>query len=126
MIDYVKRNDIFGDFRRNLSNSEIARKRGISRTTVVGLRKLYNATVNDKDNPEAYAELLRTEPKYKDREVDCPVLTDEIKSLIDQEVINNATKQCLVQDGGQVYQRQEVQQVRICPGLLHQAEVCSR
>ena len=50
MIDYVKRNDIFGDFRRNLSNSEIARKRGISRTTVVGLRKLYNATVNDKDN----------------------------------------------------------------------------
>ena len=92
MIDYVKRNDIFGDFRRNLSNSEIARKRGISRTTVVGLRKLYNATVNDKDNPEAYAELLRTEPKYKDREVDCPVLTDEIKSLIDQELINNATK----------------------------------
>ena len=92
MIDYVKRNDIFGDCRRNLSNSEIARKRGISRTTVVGLRKLYNATVNDKDNPEAYAELLRTEPKYKDREVDCPVLTDEIKSLIDQELINNATK----------------------------------
>jgi hypothetical protein len=24
MIDYVKRNDIFGDFRRNLSNSEIS------------------------------------------------------------------------------------------------------
>lgn len=92
MIDYVKRNDIFGDFRRNLSNSEIARNRGISRTTVVGLRKLFNATVHDEANPEAYAELLQTKPKYKDREVDNPVLTDEIKARIDQELANNAMK----------------------------------
>ena len=31
MIDYMKRNDIFGDFGRNLSNSKIARIRGVSR-----------------------------------------------------------------------------------------------
>lgn len=69
----MKRNDIFGDFRRNLSNSEIARNHNISRTTVVGLRKLFNATVSNQANPEAYAELLQTKPKYKDREVGSPV-----------------------------------------------------
>lgn len=90
MIDYVKRNDIFGDFRRNLSNSEIARIRGVSRTTVVGLRKLYNATVADKEHPEAYEDLLQAKPKYKDRVVDSPVLTAEIKALIDKELEQNA------------------------------------
>ena len=63
MIDYVKRNDIFGDFRRNLSNSEIARIRGVSRTTVVGLRKLYNATVADKEHPEAVKRFTGGEKK---------------------------------------------------------------
>ena len=92
MINYVNRNDIFGDFRRNLSNSEIARIRNVSRTTVVGLRKLYDATVADKEHPEALSELLQTVPRYKDRVVDCPVLTDEIKALIDQELRNNAMK----------------------------------
>lgn len=92
MIDYMHRNDIFGDFQRNLSNSEIARNRGVSRTTVVGLRKLYNATKANTDNPEALAELLRSIPKYKDREVDSPVLTDEIKAFIDKELENNAIK----------------------------------
>lgn len=92
MIDYVKRNDIFGDFRRNLSNSEIARIRGVSRTTVVGLRKLYNATVADTEHPEAYEDLLQAKPKYKDRVVDSPVLTAEIKALIDKELEQNAVK----------------------------------
>ena len=92
MIDYMKRNDIFGDFRRNLSNSEIARNHSVSRTTVVGLRKLYNATKANQDNPEALAELLQSVPKYKDREVASPVLTDEVKSIIDQELANNAVK----------------------------------
>lgn len=92
MIDYVKRNDIFGDFRRNLSNSEIARIRGISRTTVVGLRKLYNATMADKGHPEAYEDLLQAKPRYKDREVDSPVLAAEIKALIDKELEQNAVK----------------------------------
>ena len=43
MIDYMQRNDIFGDFRRKLSNSQIARDRKLSRTTVVKLRKQYEA-----------------------------------------------------------------------------------
>lgn len=92
MIDYVKQNYIFGDFRRNLSNSEIARIRSVSRTTVVGLRELYNATVADKGHPEAYEDLLQAKPKYKDREVDSPVLTAEIKALIDKELEQNAVK----------------------------------
>jgi len=92
MIKYVERNDIFGDFRRNLSNSEIARNHGISRTTVVGLRKLYNATLNDPNNPEAYAELLQSKPRYKDRVAASPVLTDDIKRLIDKALEENAVK----------------------------------
>ena len=92
MIDYMQRNDIFGDFRRNLSNSQIARDRNVSRTTVVGLRKLYNAMKADTDNPEALAELLQSVPKYKDREVDSPVLTDEIKAFIDKALDDNAVK----------------------------------
>lgn len=92
MIDYMQRNDIFGDFRRNLSNSEIAKKHHMSRTTVVKFRKLYNAAEADAQNPEALAELLQSVPKYKDREVDSPVLTDKIKALIDQELANNAVK----------------------------------
>lgn len=92
MIDYVKRNDIFGDFRRNLSNSEIARKHGISRTTVVGLRKLYNATAADQKNPEALAEMLQSKPKYKDREAVSPVLTDEVRRLIDKDLADNDFK----------------------------------
>ena len=83
MIDYMQRNDIFGDFRRKLSNSQIARDRKLSRTTVVKLRKQYEAAEANTDNPEALAELLQSEPKYKDRVVDSPVLTDEIKALID-------------------------------------------
>ncbi len=92
MIDYVKRNDIFGDFRRNLSNSEIARERGVSRTTVVGLRKLYDATAADTDNPEALAEMLQSKPKYKDRDGNSPVLTDEVKALIDRDLADNDFK----------------------------------
>ena len=92
MIDYMKRNDIFGDFRRNLSNSEIARKHSVSRTTVVGLRKLYNVTKANQGNPEALAELLQSVPKYKERDAVSPVLTDEIKAIIDKELEHNAVK----------------------------------
>lgn len=92
MIDYVKRNDIFSDFRRGLSNSEVARSRNVSRTTVVGLRKLYNATVADKEHPEAIEELLRSKPQYKERNADCPVLTDKIKQIIDKDLHDNAVK----------------------------------
>lgn len=92
MINYVKRNDIFSDFRRGLSNSETARNHSCSRTTVVGLRKLYNATAADKEHPEALEDLLQSTPKYKDREVDGPVLTDDIKMLIDADLNANAVK----------------------------------
>lgn len=92
MIDYMQRNDIFGDFRRKLSNSQIARDRNLSRTTVVKLRKQYEAAEANTDNPEALAELLQSEPKYKDRVVDSPVLTDEIKALIDKAISDNAVK----------------------------------
>ena len=92
MIDYMQRNDIFGDFRRNLSNSAIAKNHNLSRTTVIKLRKLYNAAKANTDNPEALAELLQSEPKYKDRVVDSPVLTDEIKELIDKALSDNAVK----------------------------------
>lgn len=71
MINYVERNDIFCDFRRGLSNSEIARSHNCSRTTVIGLRKLYNTNVADKEHPEALEDLLQNKPKYKNREVAC-------------------------------------------------------
>ncbi len=92
MIDYMKRNDIFGDFRRNLSNSEIARKHGISRTTVVGLRKLYNATAANTANPEALVEMLQSKPKYKEREAASPALTEEVRGLIDKDLADNDFK----------------------------------
>jgi len=92
MINYVERNDIFSDFRRGLSNSEIARNHKCSRTTVVGLRKLYNATIADNEHLEALEDLLQTKPKYKDREVDSPVLTDDIKAIIDEDLKANAIK----------------------------------
>ena len=92
MIDYMTRNDIFSDFRRGLSNSAIAQAHKCSRTTVVGLRKLYNAKAADTGNPEALEELLQSTPKYKDREIDAPVLTDEIKRLIDADLSANAVK----------------------------------
>ena len=92
MINYVERNDIFSDFRRGLSNSEIARSHKCSRTTVIGLRKLYNATVADKEHPEALEDLLQSKPKYKDREVAGPILTDDIKAIIDADLNANAVK----------------------------------
>lgn len=92
MINYVKRNDIFSDFRRGLRNSEIARNHNCSRTTIVGLRKLYSSTVADKEHPEALEELLQSTPKYKGRKVDNPVLTDEIKRIIDADLNANAVK----------------------------------
>lgn len=92
MINYVKRNDIFSDFRRGLFNSEIARIHNCSRTTIVGLRKLYNSTVADKKHPEALEDLLQSPPKYKDREVDSPILTDEIRGHIDTDLATNAVK----------------------------------
>lgn len=92
MIKYMKRNDIFGDFRRGLSNSEISRNRNVSRTTVVGLRKLYNVTLADTKHPEAMEELFRSKPRYKGREAVCNVLTDEVKQLIDKDLQDNAIK----------------------------------
>ena len=46
----------------------------------------------DKEHPEAYEDLLQAKPKYKDREVDSPVLTAEIRALIDKELEQNAVK----------------------------------
>ena len=81
MIDCVKRNEIFSAFKHGLSNSEIARLADCSRTTVVGLRKLYDATLDDKENPEALQDLILTKPTYKPREKVYHVLSDEMRKL---------------------------------------------
>ena len=93
MIDCVKRNEIFSAFKHGLSNSEIARLTDCSRTTVVGLRKLYDATLDDKDNPEALQDLILTKPNYKHREKVYHVLIDEIRTIINEELEKNARKQ---------------------------------
>lgn len=104
----------------------------------------------DKEHPEAYEDLLQAKPKYKDREVDSPVLTAEIKALIDKELELNAVKlatglkkqrkratdihDALLRQGYEVsYRTVVVRYIRnknrpnigICPRLLHQAEVRS-
>lgn len=92
MIDYMKRTDIFSDFRRGLSNSDIARDREVSRTTVIGLRKIYDQAQQNTDNPKALDELIQSVPRYKGRNALSPVLTQEIKKIIDDELAANVTK----------------------------------
>ena len=104
MIDCVKRNEIFSAFRHGLSNSEIARLADCSRTTVVGLRKLYDATLDDKENPEALQDLILTKPTYKPREKVYHVLSDEMRKFIDEELEKNAKKTAL----GQLQYRHEI------------------
>ena len=82
MIDCVKRNEIFSAFKHGLSNSEIARLADCSRTTVVGLRKLYDATLDDKENPEALQDLILTKPTYKPREK--AIAEKQLQDLSDQ------------------------------------------
>ena len=107
MIDCVKRNEIFSAFKHGLSNSEIARLADCSRTTVVGLRKLYDATLDDKENPEALQDLILTKPTYKPREKVYHVLSDEMRKLIDEELEKNAKKTAL----GQRKQLKKVQDI---------------
>ena len=107
MIDYVKRNEIFSAFKHGPSNSEIARLADCSRTTVVGLRKLYDATLDDKENPEALQDLILTKPTYKPREKVYHVLSDEMRKLIDEELEKNAKKTAL----GQRKQLKKVQDI---------------
>ncbi|MBQ0087485.1 MAG: hypothetical protein KBS72_07375 [Bacteroidales bacterium] len=74
---------------------------------MAGLRKLYDATLDDKENPEALQDLILTKPTYKPREKVYHVLSDEMRKLIDEELEKNAKKTAL----GQRKQLKKVQDI---------------
>lgn len=93
MIDLMNRNVIFSMFKRDLSNSEVSRESGVSRKTIIKLRKVYDlAAQSSKAKNEAIEDLLTTRPKYDATGRQKRKLTKEMTDIIDNALTENSVK----------------------------------
>lgn len=91
MICFMDRNDIYADFKRGLSNSEIARNHNCSRNTVIKFRKQYEEAMKQ-ENASQVEDFLRAKPKYKTPVKPKRVLTKQVVDIIEAAMHENAVK----------------------------------
>lgn len=98
MIDYMKRTDIFSDFRRGLSNSDIARDREVSRTTVTltigGKSEKFNMAVVSLCSNGRWAKLFKRQDKQAllEAHVNCFDFWGHVPSLMVYDNMRTAVK----------------------------------
>lgn len=92
MINTVEKNLIIADFQRGLSNRQIAKNHGHSRTTIVQFRKKYDEALNSEDSVGALSDLISAERVPSKRNRSHTKLSSEIMEIIDKCLSNNEVK----------------------------------